>query len=60
MNLRVPIILNVEEKQFSDSAHKTIKLCANEFDFGSDWAESIGQGLRYSAMIKKKAFVEVY
>jgi hypothetical protein len=28
---------------------------AIEFDFGSGWAESIGQGLHYSAMTKKKA-----
>ncbi len=30
---------------------------AIEFDFGSGWAESIGQGLHYSAMTKKKAGV---
>jgi hypothetical protein len=28
---------------------------AIEFDFGSGWAESIGQGLHYSALSKKKA-----
>jgi len=28
---------------------------AIEFDFGSGWAESIGQGLHYSAMTNKKA-----
>ena len=28
---------------------------AIEFDFGSGWAESIGQGLHYSSMTKKKA-----
>jgi hypothetical protein len=28
---------------------------AIEFDFGSGWAESIGQGLHYSAISKKKA-----
>ncbi|MHC4707671.1 MAG: hypothetical protein ACYS8I_11370 [Planctomycetota bacterium] len=28
---------------------------AVEFDFGSGWAESIGQGLHYSAVSKKKA-----
>jgi hypothetical protein len=26
-----------------------------EFDFGNNWAESIGQGLHYSAISKKKA-----
>ena len=30
---------------------------AIEFDFGSGWAESIGQGLHYSSMTKKKAGV---
>ena len=30
---------------------------AIEFDFGSGWAESIGQGLHYSAMTQKKAGV---
>ncbi len=30
---------------------------AIEFDFGSGWAESIGQGLHYSAITKKKADV---
>ena len=28
---------------------------AIEFDFGNGWAESIGQGLHYSAMTEKKA-----
>jgi hypothetical protein len=28
---------------------------AIEFDFGNNWAESIGQGLHYSAISKKKA-----
>ena len=28
---------------------------AIEFDFGSGWAESIGQGLHYSSMTKKRA-----
>ena len=28
---------------------------AIEFDFGSGWAESIGQGLHYSYMTKKRA-----
>ena len=30
---------------------------AIEFDFGSGWAESIGQGLHYSSMTKKRAGV---
>ena len=30
---------------------------AIEFDFGSGWAESIGQGLHYSAMTNKKSVI---